>query len=98
MVTKDWKPHSQDDAFAPLRRGKRYYFDSRDGDTFIRDDMGWEFDTIEEARDEATKALAELARDVLPGSERRELFIEVRDENKEPLLKTCLVFEAVRLR
>jgi hypothetical protein len=76
----------------------RYYFDGRDGDRFIEDDVGLEFDSIEQARDEATTALAGIAKDVLPGSVRRELSIEVRDEAKQPLLRTCLVFEAVRLR
>jgi hypothetical protein len=76
----------------------RYYFDSRDNDTFIEDDEGLEFPDIEAARDQATTALANMARDVLPGSVRRELAIEVRDEAKEPLLRTTLMFEAVRLR
>jgi hypothetical protein len=76
----------------------RYYFDCRDGDRFIEDDVGLDFDSIEQARDEATAALAGIAKDVLPGSLRRELSIEVRDEAKEPLLRTCLVFEAIRLR
>ena len=75
-----------------------YYFDSRDGDSFIEDEEGLEFPDIETARDQATAALADLARDVLPGSLRRELGIEVRDEAREPLLRTILVFEAVRLR
>jgi hypothetical protein len=74
------------------------YFDSRDGEKFIQDDEGLAFDGIEVARDQAALALAGLARDVLPGSERRELSIEVRAEAKEPLLEACLVFEAVRLR
>jgi hypothetical protein len=76
----------------------RYYFDSRDGDRFVQDDVGLEFPNIETARDQATAAPADLARDVLPGSLRRELAIEVRDEAREPLLRTILVFEAVRLR
>ncbi len=75
-----------------------YYFDSRDGDSFIEDDEGLEFPDIETARDQATAALADIARDVLPGSVRRELAIEVRDEHKQPVLRTCLVFEAIRLR
>jgi hypothetical protein len=75
-----------------------YYFDSRDGDRFVQDDVGLEFPDIEMARDQATAALADMARDVLPGSLRRELAIEVRDEGWEPLLRTMLVFEAVRLR
>ena len=74
----------------------RYFFDSRDGDTFIPDELGLEFPTIEEARDEAPGTLAEMAKFVLPGSTRRELSIEVRDD--APVLKTSLVFEAIRLR
>jgi hypothetical protein len=75
-----------------------YFFDSRDGETFIEDDVGLEFATLEEARDEATSALATMAKEALPGSERRELVIEVRDALREPVLRTCLVFEAIRLR
>jgi hypothetical protein len=74
----------------------RYYFDSRDGDTFVPDDIGLEFGTLEEARDQAALCLAEMARLVLPGSVRRMLSIEVRDD--APVLTTSLVFEAVKLR
>jgi hypothetical protein len=74
----------------------RFYFDSRDNGTFIKDDTGLMFPSLEKARDEATRALAELAKDVLPGSLRRELAIEVRDEANGPLLMTSLVFAAVR--
>ena len=82
-----------DEANMPL-----YFFDSRDEDTFIQGGEGLVFPDAEAARDEATRALAELARDVLPGSLRRELAIDVRDEHKQPLLRTSLVFEAVKLR
>ena len=75
-----------------------FYFDTRDNGSFIEDDIGLIFPSIETARDEATRALAEMARDVLPGSLRRELAIEVRDETKEPLLRTSLVFEAIQFR
>ncbi len=79
----------------------RYYFDSRDGEALIRDADGVECDNIECARDQAAIALVELAKDALPGSERREFTIEVRDEDDKPVLKpvlkTCLVFEAIRL-
>jgi hypothetical protein len=76
----------------------RYYFDCRDGDTFTEDPDGLEFASIEEARHEATKALAGIAKDVLPGSERRKFAIEVRDGGDAPILTTCLVFEAIQLR
>ena len=74
----------------------RYYFDTRDGDTFIVDDVGVELPNVEAARDQAAIGLAEMAKDVLPGSVRRELAIEVRDG--QPVLRTSLVFEAVALR
>jgi hypothetical protein len=76
----------------------RYYFDSRDGESFICDEDGLELPSLEVARDQATEALADMAKDVLPGSIRRELAIEVRNEEKRPLLRTSLVFEAVPLR
>jgi hypothetical protein len=75
-----------------------YYFDSRDGETLVPDHLGWDFPGLEAARDQAALALAELAKDVLPGCDRRELAIEVRDAAKEPVLRTCLTFEAERLR
>lgn len=75
----------------------RYYFDVRDGH-LTEDDVGIEFDGIEAARDEAARALGEMARDVLPGSAVREIAIQVRDGTREPLLRTVLRFEVERLR
>ena len=77
--------------------GKRYYFDSRDGESFICDEDGLEYPSLDQALDQATRALADIAKDVLPGSVRRELAIEVRDQDG-PLFRTSLVFEARRLR
>jgi hypothetical protein len=76
----------------------RYYFDFRDGDACTFDDVGVDLEGIEAARDEAARALGEMARDVLPGASRRVLGVEVRDEAKEPLLDARLVFEVARLR
>jgi hypothetical protein len=76
-------------AFAAM---PRYYFDSRDGERFIRDDEGLELDGIESARDEATYGLRDLAKDAIPGSVRRELAIEVRDANRQ-LIRASLWFE-----
>jgi hypothetical protein len=76
----------------------RYYFDLRDGDHFLRDDVGVEFGGLEAARDEAARTLGEMARDVLPGAVRRVLTIAVRDGENEPLLEARLVFEVARLR
>jgi hypothetical protein len=76
----------------------RYYFDTRDNERFISDDYGLELSGDDAARDEAARGLADLAKDVLPGSLRRQLSIEVRDEAKEPLLAARLTFEIARLR
>jgi hypothetical protein len=74
----------------------RYFFDTRDGETFIEDDEGQEMPDLESVRIEATRSLAELARDVLPGSLKRVLTVEVR-RGRWPLLKLCLTFEAIPL-
>ena len=71
----------------------RYFFDSRDGDHVIRDDDGIELDGIEAARDEAALALRDLAKDALPGSTRREVAIEVRDESGRQLIRASLWVE-----
>jgi hypothetical protein len=73
-----------------------YFFDTRDNDTFIEDDIGLELPDLEAVKIEAATALAELARDVLPGSLQRDLAVEARDES-QPVLKAKLRFEAVLL-
>jgi hypothetical protein len=74
-----------------------YFFDSRDNDDFIEDDEGLEYPDLEAVKVEAARALTELAADVVPGSLRRELAIEVRDEHG-PVLIARMIFEAVILR
>ena len=74
-----------------------YYFDTRDNDDFIEDDVGLEFSNLDAVKVEAARALAELARDVIPGSLKRKLAVEVRDE-EGPVLRATLIFEAVILR
>ena len=59
-----------------------YYFDSRDGDDFVRDDVGLHFVNDEAARNAATLGLAEFALEVLPGSADRLLSIDVRDRDR----------------
>ena len=70
-----------------------YFFDSHDGDDFIRDEEGVELDGLEAARDEATAALAGIAKDALPKTTARELSIEVRDECDRLLIRASLWFE-----
>lgn len=66
----------------------RYYFDTRDNDTFTPDDIGLEITSFERVKAVASVA---MARDVLPGSVVRNLANEVRD-NSGPVLRVSLMF------
>jgi uncharacterized protein DUF6894 len=75
----------------------QYFFDTRDGPELLRDEKGVELDGIQQARDEAARGLLDLARDLIPGSESRELAIEVRGRRNVPLLRAALSFEVAVL-
>jgi hypothetical protein len=73
----------------------RYYFDIRHDDNFVRDDVGSKLPSFQAAKEQAAKALTEIARDALPGA--RTLSIEVRDE-MGPVLKASLRVEVEHVR
>jgi len=73
-----------------------YFFDTRDNGSFIEDDVGIDCADINGVRALAALSLAELAREVLPGSSKRVLSVEVRDAT-QPILKDVLTFEVVAL-
>lgn len=75
----------------------RYYFDYHDNDEVDPDEVGTEYASMEEVKAEASKALAEMARDVLPGSVVRILAIEVRND-LGPALRVSLRFEVEQLQ
>lgn len=75
----------------------RFYFDHRDGASFVQDDEGLEFPTAEQARENAARTLGEIAREALPGATRREIAIEVSDESRKLLFRTALWFEVQSL-
>ncbi|KFG68726.1 hypothetical protein [Microvirga sp. BSC39] len=58
----------------------RYFFDTFDGERFVRDDVGLECETLEEAKSEGQRALPEMAREVLPDGNHRTFVVTVRDE------------------
>lgn len=74
-----------------------YFFDTYDDETVIKDDVGLECADLQIVRDTAAISLAELARDVLPGSFRRVLAVRVHD-GQQPVLEATLTFEAILLR
>lgn len=73
-----------------------YFFDTRDNDDFIADDVGVELPNLDAVKYQAGLALAELARDVLPGSIKRHLAVEVRDD-RQAVMSARLMFEAIIL-
>ena len=69
----------------------RYFFDVHNGNELTRDEVGMELEGINQARDEAAEALAEIAsasRDPNP----RDFAIEVRDELGQLILKAAISF------
>lgn len=78
-----------------------YFFDTRDGDRFVKDDVGIELPDLDSAKREATLSLAELARDVVAGDDRRILTVQVR-EGEDPVLEVRMTsrqsFSRGRLR
>jgi hypothetical protein len=76
-----------------LTRVPRFYFDVRDGESFTPDNEGIEFAGIHEARVEASRALAHMIKDAMPDGSHTAMAIEVRGENRKPLLKVRITFE-----
>jgi len=68
----------------------RYFFDIHDGARSTTDDTGVELDGLEAARQEAARTLGEIARDILPYSDRHEVVIEVKNEAGQRVLVTKL--------
>lgn len=75
----------------------RFDFDTRDNDDFGADDTGLDLPSVQIAKEEAAKALADLARDVLPAAVVRTLSVEVRDD-EGPVLRASLRFEVEHVR
>lgn len=69
-----------------------FYFDYDDGkgSGLLLDRVGTELADIQAALDEASRAMAELAADALPGSQGNSLGIIVRDESGDTRMKVLL--------
>ena len=73
-----------------------YHFDYRDNGSLVRDKLGTEIDSFEEARIAAVSVLVELAHDRMQAPEPHQLSIEVRDE-RQPVLLVVLTLEVRQL-
>jgi hypothetical protein len=70
-----------------------YYFDAWNGDRIASDNTGVECADDQAACRAAAKALLDLAREVVDGTRRWELALDVSDEEKKPVCRVSLQFE-----
>ena len=67
-----------------------YFFDSGDGERFLRSDAGVELPGVQDARDEAVRLLPSIAHDMGPGYNGQDIVSMVRDERNQVIFKATL--------
>jgi hypothetical protein len=95
MLAASLGVYAEPDVLPASLRGAmpRYYFDVSDGDKFTRDDEGLEMGDLIEASKAAVAALPEIARDVLPDGDHRDIIVQVRDQTGEVLIRSKLTLD-----
>ncbi|MBZ9677618.1 DUF6894 family protein [Mesorhizobium sp. ES1-1] len=68
----------------------RYFFDSGDPNHVFEDEIGIECAGLEEARRAGLDGLKDLTKDTLKDFDGQQLFVEVRNENGDKLLRLSL--------
>jgi hypothetical protein len=68
----------------------RFFFDTYDGDLFIPDDTGLDLEALKAVKDEAQRALREMAWDELPDSDQRCFIVSVRNDAGQNVLRAAL--------
>ena len=71
----------------------RFYFDTHDGQTALKDVYGIELIDENEARDIAVKALPDMAKEAKPEEDQHTLAVHVRSEEDKIVLDATLVLE-----
>jgi uncharacterized protein DUF6894 len=92
--------HLSVDFPAPPSRGKampRFYFDLREGTSFVADEDGIEFDSLDAAEDYAAQMAAGIGRDKLPSRKVREIVVEVRNEHKQRVITVAVLMRIQRV-
>ena len=80
-----------------IRIVKRYFFDIHDGDGFHRDEIGDEFDGLDDARQQAQALLPDIARDEQPGGDYYTIVCNVRDEMDGIVYRGELTYRGTQL-
>ena len=71
----------------------RYFFDLRDGDTFVADDDGTELDGTEEVRAQVMQALPAIAaQHIRNDGDRADFEMTVRDASGQEIMRATLSF------
>ena len=73
----------------------QYFFDVRNNGTLVVDEVGLDLDDLMAAVREAASALAEMADDMVTGSLRQQLTIEIREALGAAALRVTLALELV---
>lgn len=68
----------------------RYFFDTYDGERFLPDETGLEFEGLEAAKREAQRTLPEMAKEALPDGSYRSFVVSVRDETGTVVVRMSL--------
>ena len=58
----------------------RFYFDVSVGDDFTRDDVGFDYESLEVAEYAATRTASEIGHEALPKRRASDVVVKVRDE------------------
>ena len=71
----------------------RYFFDTDDGEALFRDEIGSDLANDQAARDEGSRAMAEMAKDYFPSDlPQKNIVMWVRNDNGEAVLQLSLTF------
>ena len=71
-----------------------YFFDSGDGECFLRSDVGVELSGLQEARDEAVRLLPSIAHDMGARYNGQDVVSMVRDERDQVVFRATLSLKA----
>jgi hypothetical protein len=75
----------------------RFYFDIREGARFSPDDEGLDYPDLDTAERMAAESAASIARDELPGSDARDVTVEVRNEHKQRIITVTVTMKTERV-
>ncbi|MBZ9740865.1 MULTISPECIES: DUF6894 family protein [unclassified Mesorhizobium] len=76
----------------------RFFFDTGDRDLVLLDEIGVECGGLEEVRRVGFEGLIDLTRDALKSVDGQKVFVEVRDENGDKILRLSLSLQIMLMR